>query len=472
MITAHDLALWSPERRHAFYAALSNDEARALEFDWRFWARPAQLPPGSLGAVAPVTWKGVPVYDPWSVWAIIAGRGFGKTRTGAEFAIDKARAMPGSHGALVGATADDVRKTMLSSGLEHMDEASGILKISPPDFRPEYAPSLRTLTWPNGTVATLYSAEEPDRLRGPQHHWGWVDEVAAWAKNLEAWNQLLYGMRLGDTPQICLTTTPRAVAILKELLNAVGTVVSRGRTRDNAANLSPIFLQQIEAKFAGTRMGRQELEGELLEDVQGALWQWAMWERAGARYPAGHTFDELERTVVAVDPSGGDGPDNDEQGIVIVAKLPGRDVRCAVLEDRSCKLSPDGWGRRVVQAYLDYEADRVVYEANYGGQMVEQTIQTAARDMNAGHIPTRAVTAMKGKQVRAEPVSALYEQNRVAHVGVLPELEAELCTWVPNSGSRSPNRLDALVYGITDLALGGATPGFKRRESSANVRRV
>ncbi len=396
----------------------------------------------------------------WFTWAIIAGRGFGKTRTGSEFVIDKAREMPGSHGALVGATADDARKTMLSAGLEHMEEASGILKVSPPDFRPEYKPSLRTLTWPNGTVATLYTAEEPDRLRGPQHHWGWVDEIAAWAHELEAWDQLLFGMRLGATPQICLTTTPRAVRVLRELLERASTVVSRGRTRDNAANLSAAFIREIESKFAGTRMGRQELDGELLEDTPGALWQRAMWERRGARLSERPV--DLTRIVVAVDPSGGSGKENDEQGITVCGREAGRDAKGYLLADLSCKLSADGWARRAVQAYVDWDADRILCEINFGGDMVESVIQTAARSMGLGHVPTKMLHVSKGKQVRAEPVSALYEQNRCPHVGVFPELEDELCSWVPNTGQRSPNRLDALVLCMTELLIEGQVATYKK----------
>jgi len=222
--------------RLAILKELPPELVGALPYEWGFWARPEQLAPGSRGAAIE--------RKDWAYWLLLAGRGFGKTRAGAEFAIAKARALPGSHGALVAATADDARKTMLSAGLESSEGASGILAISPPDFRPMYESSKRMLSWPNGSAATLYSAEEPDRLRGPQHQWGWCDEIAAWEKRAEAWCQFLFGLRLGVMPQACITTTPRPIKILRDLLNDPHTVVTRGTTFDNRENLAPSFSQR------------------------------------------------------------------------------------------------------------------------------------------------------------------------------------------------------------------------------------
>src|SRR5581483_1846425 len=277
------------EERKKILKQLGIEAARVLRHSWRFWGRPEQFAPGTLGAA-------ISCVD-WSFWLLLAGRGFGKTRAGAEFAIEKARALPGSHGALVAATADDARKTMVSAGLENSEGASGILAVSPPDFRPAYEPSKRMLSWPNGSRATLYSAEEPDRLRGPQHHWGWVDEIAAWEKEGEAFDQFLFGLRLGDHPQACITTTPRPIRIVRDLLTDPRTVITRGTTYDNRDNLAPSFLTKIAGKYEGTRLGRQELYAELLDDAPGALWSSAMIEALRVQVAP----LRCERVVVAID---------------------------------------------------------------------------------------------------------------------------------------------------------------------------
>ncbi len=360
----------------ALAGMLSPEQLNALRYEWQAWARPEQLAP--IGA--------------WLVWLLMAGRGFGKSRTGAEWVRSKAESMPGTHGALVAPTAADARDVMVKA----------LLGCSMPG-EVEYEPSKRSLTWANGTTATLYTAEEPDRLRGPQHAWAWCDELAAWAYPEDTWDMLQMTMRLGDTPQVCVSTTPRPIPIVRRLMADGGTVITRGSTYDNAANLSPAFLAAVKERYEGTRLGRQELYAEILDDVPGALWTRGMLESARVKtHPVG-----LRRIVVAVDPSGGHDAENDEQGI-IVAGL-GQDGLAYVLEDATCKLSPEGWGRRVVDAYVRHEADRVLWERNFGGEMVEHVITTAAKAQGVT-VSTREVKASRGKVVRAEPIAALYEQ--------------------------------------------------------------
>lgn len=425
----------------------------ALRHAWRFWGRPEQFAPGTSGA-APVIRGGpdlperlrsgapLPTEETadWTYWLLLAGRGFGKTRAGAEFAIEKARALPGSHGALVAATADDARKTMLSAGMEHIPEASGILAVSSPDFRPVYEASKRILTWPNGTVATLYSAEEPNRLRGPQHHWTWVDEMAVWQKEQAAWDELLFGLRLGPRPQACITTTPRPIKILRDILRDPQTVVTRGPTYANRENLSPGFILKVVGKYEGTRLGRQELEAEILDDVPGALWQLSRIEELRVR-----AAPELRRIVVAIDPAVSSTEASDETGIVVagVGQCSCRgaeELHGFVLEDRSGKYTPNGWAQAAVEGYRRWQADKIVAEKNQGGVLVEVNLRTVY-----ANAPIQLVHAAQGKRTRAEPVAALYEQGRVHHVGEYARLEDQLCLWDPQSSSKSPDRLDALV---------------------------
>ena len=398
---------------------LSDDDMAGLEYDWQFWARCDQLPP--LGD--------------WRVWLILAGRGWGKTRTGAEWVRAEVEAGRRGRLALIGATAADVRDVMVEG-------ESGLLAISPPWCRPTYEPSKRRITWPNGAVATTYSADEPDRLRGPQHDGAWPDEVAAW-RYPETLDMLMLGLRLGPDPRVVATTTPRPTQVIKDLAAAATTHLTRGATYDNLENLAPAFAEQIIRTYEGTRLGRQELLAEILTDTPGSLWTWPMFDDRRAA-PA-----TLTRCVVAVDPSGGSDAENDEQGIIAAALGP--DGRGYVLADRTCKLSPDGWGRRAVQAYVDFKADAIVGEANYGGDMVKAVITNAARDMGVS-VVYKAVHATRGKAVRAAPAAQLYEQGKVSHCEVFAELEEELTSWTPESG-RSPNRLDALVWALTDLMV-------------------
>jgi phage terminase large subunit-like protein len=406
-------------------------ERMQLGFSWRFWARPEQVPPPG----------------DWTVWLILTGRGWGKNRTGAEWV--RAEVESGRRGrlALVARTAADLRDVMVEG-------ESGILAISPPWFRPQWEASKRRLTWPNGAIATTYTAEEPDTLRGPQHDGAWCDEVASWRLAQEAWANLMLGLRLGQDPRVVATTTPRPVKLIKELLADPHTVVTRGRTYDNLENLAPTFHRAVVARYQGTRLGRQELDGQVLEDAQGALWKRDLIEdHRVAKVPA------LRRVVVAVDPSGTAKSSSDECGIGVAGL--GEDGHGYVLDDRSAVMTPAEWGKLAVSLYLAHRADRIVAETNFGADMVELTIRTVrdAADQPIGaNVPFKALTAARGKAARAEPVSALYEQGKVHHVGTFAELEDELCSWEPNSGMRSPNRLDWLVWALTELMLGDA-PG-------------
>ena len=369
----------------------------------------------------------------WRTWLILAGRGWGKTRTGAEWVID--RIEDGAQRiALVGPTAADVRDVMIEG-------ESGLLAIAPDDLGALYEPSKRRVTFESGAICTAYSADEPDRLRGPQHEFAWCDELAAW-RYPAAWDMLAFGLRLGDDPRALVTTTPRPTKEVRELVAAATTAITRGATFDNADNLAPAFLERIVQKYEGTRLGRQELYAEVLEDVPGALWTRAMLEQAVSEWP-GQT-PQTSRLVVAVDPAVTSGEESDDTGIIVA----GRDgKRGYVLADLTCHLSPDGWARRAVEAYHRFGADRIVAEANQGGDMVKSVIRSVDPS-----VPVRLVRATRGKRVRAEPIAALYEQGRVAHAEVFPELEDQLVTWTPDSPD-SPDRLDALVWALTDLDL-------------------
>jgi predicted phage terminase large subunit-like protein len=404
--------------------------ATALSTSWRVKARPSQLPPTG----------------DWEGWLILAGRGFGKTRTGAEWIRSLAETAAASRIALVGPTAYLARSVMVEG-------ESGILGVSSPSCRPIYEPSKRLLTWPNGVIASISSAEEPDQLRGPQFSHAWGDEVAAWPNAQEAWDQLQFCLRLGPSPKWLATTTPRPIRLIKELLarEGKGVVVVRGSTLENEANLPASALASLRARYENTRLGRQELNAELLEDVAGALWSRAMIDDAVLKAP----LPDMARVVVAVDPSGTRGQEDggDEVGIVVAGK--GVDGKAYVLADRTCKLSPDAWGRRAVAAYREFKADRIVAERNFGGAMVEHVIRTV--DANVSYCE---VTASRGKVQRAEPVAALYEQGRVKHAHSFPELEDQMCAMTSNGyvGDGSPDRADALVWALSELMTAPLQP--------------
>lgn len=375
---------------------------------------------------------------------MLAGRGFGKTRTGAEWVRAEVESGRCGRLALVGPTAADVRDVMV-------DGESGILAISSEWCKPTYEPSKRRVTWPNGAIATTYSAEEPDRLRGPQHDGAWADELAAW-RYVEAWDMLMFGLRLGADPRVVVTTTPRPIKIVRELIADPTTAVTRGSTYDNRANLAPAFMDQIIRKYEGTRLGRQELSAEILDDNPGALWKRSQIDNLRVR-----ECPPLYRIVVAVDPmvANPETAENLEEsgsatGIVVAGVTEGENGHGYVLDDLTITGSPNEWAMRAVNAYLERQADKIVGEVNQGGAMVDFTVRTVSRDMGVRTV-FKAVRASRGKYIRAEPVAALYEQCRVHHVGSLPDLEDELCNWTP--GMASPNRLDALVWAFTELMV-------------------
>ena len=387
-----------------------------------FNARPEQLPP----------------QGDWFAWLIMTGRGWGKTRSGAEFIGEEVRSGRASRVHLVARSAADVRDVMIEG-------ESGILACSPNEFRPIYEPSKRRLTWPNGATATTFSADKPDQLRGPQCDLAWVDEIAAW-RYPEAWDQLLFGLRLGERPRVVVTTTPRPRRFLRAIAENPTTVITRGNTRDNLQNLSPVFIETIYDRFQGTSLGRQELEGHLLDELPGAIFTRGAIE--GARVKEA---PQLSRVVVSVDPAVTAHASSDESGIVVVGL--GGDGDFYVLEDASFKGTPDRVVKKAIDLYHKHKADRVVFEKNQGGD-VWKTI--------ANQIDPRAaltlVHASRGKYTRAEPVAARYEQGRVHHVGVLDRLEDQLVNFLPGQND-ADDRLDALVWGVTQLDTRGA-PSF------------
>ena len=422
---ADSIASLPAETRKAILTGLSGEEAIRLLHDWRFWARAAQLPPAGR----------------WRIWLILAGRGFGKTRAGAEWVRARIETRRAKRIALVGETLADARQVMVEG-------ESGLLAISPPWNRPLWQPSLRRLTWPNGAIATAFSADDPEQLRGPQFDAAWADELAKW-RHPAAWDNLMFALRLGADPRCVATTTPRPRPWLHPILTDPATVVTRGSTRDNEANLAPGFLAEVLRRYDGTRLGRQEIDGVLLEDVPGALWPASLLEAAQEA-----AAPELVRIVVAVDPSGsagggsGKGDGSDETGIIVA----GRDAAgtAHVLADRSGRMSPAEWGRASIAAYREFRADRLIAERNFGGAMVGHVIAT----VDSG-VPVTLVTASHGKRIRAEPVAALYEQGRVKHLPGLALLEAQMAAFAREGyqGEGSPDRLDALVWALSDLML-------------------
>ncbi len=420
-----------PQRlRDRLLDSLGPDEALALLYDWPFWARPNQLPPEG----------------DWRVWLVLAGRGFGKTRTGAELVRARIATRGARRFALVAPTAADAREVMVEG-------ESGILAISPRWDRPRWEPSRRRLTWRNGAIATFYSADEPERLRGPQHDAAWCDELASW-RYPEAWDMLMLGLRVGSDPRVVVTTTPRPMSLLRLLVNDPGTVVTRGTTYENRANLAPDFFSQIIRHYEGTRLGRQELRAEFLDDIPGGLWTRSLIEAARTR-----TVPALSRIVVAIDPAVTSGELADETGIIVA----GRDGSGHgwVLADLSGHYRPSEWAKIAIAAYRAHHADRIIAEVNNGGEMVEAMLRVI--DPN---LPVVAVRAARGKAARAEPVAALYEQGKIHHLGMFEHLEDQMCSLVgsaPNfsfaAGGQecSFDRVDALVWAMTDLLLAPMT---------------
>lgn len=406
--------------------------AEAINYDFfNFWARPDQVPP-----------KG-----DWTIWMILSGRGAGKTRTGAEWVRELAQDHPGCHIALAGQTVADVRDVMVKGG------TSSIMEISPPWFMPRYIPSLRTLTWPNGSRATTYSGDSPDQLRGTQHHFAWVDELAKFEKPTAFWDQLELTMRLGVHPRTLVTTTPRPLHIIKQLQRDPRTHVTTVSTYANRANLAPGFIERIARRYENTTLGRQELYGEILDDTEGALWTRATLESTRV-----HRLPNVEivKVVVGVDPAMTGDEGSNETGIIVGCRT--IDNHYYVLEDRSGRYSPESWGRIVSQVAHEYHGS-VVAEVNQGGDLVESVIRNADRNLKlVGPSHSRILTveqvrATRGKRMRAEPVAMLFEQGRAHVVGVMPELEDQLVNYTGLEEEEvASDRLDAMVWCLTKLA--------------------
>ncbi|RYY26352.1 MAG: ATP-binding protein [Sphingomonadales bacterium] len=399
---------------------------------WQAWAHAGQImPPGD-----------------WRVWLIRAGRGFGKTRAGAEWVCEVARTVTDARIALIGANADDVRQVMIEG-------PSGVVSVAREDERPVWHRASREVHWPNGAIASVYSAEAPERLRGPEHHAAWCDELAKWRNGDATWDNLVMTMRLGDQPRILVTTTPRPTRLMRRILALPSMVETLGRTRDNP-HLPDSFVAAMVAEYGGTLHGRQELEGELIEEVAGALWSRALVERQRARL-----VPELVRVVIGVDPPAGTTRPDGGDACGIVAVGLGADGFGYVLEDASVHgLPPEGWARAVAACAERHAAELVVAEKNQGGLMVESVLRAADAVM-----PVRLVHASRGKSARAEPISTLYESGKIWHAGAFPALEDELCGLQAGGGyegpGRSPDRADALVWALSALML--------RRRGAARV---
>lgn len=412
-----------PEAERAAHLSEIPDAVKAkLAYHWPFWARPNQIEPEGG----------------WTYWLILAGRGFGKTRTGSETVRKWVRTCDMVN--LIGATVDDARDIMIEG-------ESGILAICPDDERPEYRKSERKLIWPNGAVSLIFTADEPERLRGKQHKKLWADEMAAW-RYQEAWDQAKFGLRLGDRPQAIITTTPKPVRNVTDLLKDESSQVTRGTTYENRSNLAPTFFAEIIKRYEGTRLGRQELNAEVLLDVPGALWT-----REMIRHLPRSAVPPLRRIVVAIDPPAKSTENSNECGIVAAGAV---DEQGFVLADRSGVMSPREWATKAVQLYREVEADLIVAEENQGGEMVREVLRSV--DPN---VPVRLVRASRGKYVRAEPISSIYARGNVFHTESFEALEDQMCTFTPDfdrTQNGSPDRLDAAVWALTELFPSLALP--------------
>ena len=427
-----DLLKLTPGGRAEILATMEPRDCHQLFHDWMLWARPDQAPPPG----------------DWIVWLILAGRGAGKTRAGAEAVRLWTKDHPIVN--LIGPTADDARDVMVLG-------ESGILSLCRRDERPRFLAATARLEWPNGAISSLFSAEEPDRLRGKQHMKLWLDELAAWRRP-EAFDQAMLGLRLGDKPQMVVTTTPRPTRIIKQLIGEPDTIVTRGSTFDNKGHLARAFLERIAKRYEGRAIGRQELFAEIVEEAPGALWTRALIERQ--RVAAETAPRDLAQVVVGVDPPARSGAKADECGLIVAGKA--ADGRLYVLADLSSQGdSPAAWAARVGAAYRGFRANRVVAEINNGGDMVAEVLRQAEPQL-----PVRSVSATRGKFLRAEPIAAAYERGLVFHAGVFPKLEDQLCALTPDFDRRagfSPDRADALVWALADLIgpdRGGATTGI------------
>lgn len=424
-----ELARWSEDGVADLLDQLGEVGRETLLHDWAIHARSGQMPPPGG----------------WRVWLMMAGRGFGKTRAGAEWVRSIAESDGKARIALVAASLHEARSVMVEG-------ESGLLAVAPYWERPVWHPALRRLVWRSGAQAILLGAAEPNSLRGPQFTHGWADEIAKWPSGEAAWDNLMLGLRLGEHPRVLATTTPRPVPLIRRLIAQAGVAVTHGRTQDNSAHLAPDFVEAVIRDYGGTALGRQELDGELIDEPEGALWTRALIERCRVRRETLQALGEtpFARIVVAVDPPAGS--QGDACGIIIAGLA--TDGRAYVLEDGSLeRASPERWAARVAALAVRVGAERVVAEANNGGEMVASVLRAAQADL-----PVRLVHASRGKSARAEPVAALYERGRVAHAGSFPALEDQMCGMLTGGDycgpGRSPDRADALVWALTELMLG------------------
>ena len=403
-------------------------DARILRLEWIHLARPKQLTP-----------KG-----DWSIWLILAGRGWGKTLTGAQDMAWFALNNPDSRLAIVAPTFADGRDTCIEG-------ESGLLSIMDEKIIANYNRSLGEIVLHNGSRFKTFSADTPERLRGPQQHRVWCDELGSW-KYTETWDQMMFGLRLGEHPKVVVTTTPKPIPLIKDLLKRKDTYTTTGSTFENKENLAEASLSQLKEKYEGTRLGRQELYAEVLEDVEGSLWSRDMIESSMVRY--NEKLPSFKRIVIAVDPAVTANKRSDETGVVVCAE--DFQGKYYILNDLSGKYSPDAWAKKVVEAYESYKADKVIAEVNNGGDLVERVVKTVDRNVNY-----KSVRATRGKFVRAEPIAALYEQKRVRHLNRFNLLEDQLCSYNPEITSQSPDRLDALVWGLTELSARSGIASWK-----------
>lgn len=409
------LARLSKDERDQYLSQFSDEELSRLVDSYEFKARPKQLFPSG----------------DWRIWCLLSGRGFGKSFVGSNWVINQALTQKYPI-AIIGSNAADVRDYQIETG------ESSIIKQAPKWFSPQYQPSKRRLVFPNGVIAVAYTAEDPDGLRGFNGNSAWCDELAKWQYPNETWDNLQFSLRLGNNPKICVTTTPRPIKLIKELWKDPTVIKTIGSTVENKSNLADSFIHYVYDKYSGTRLGRQELEGEILFDVPGALFSYSNLDQ----YRVSKAPD-LKQIVVAIDPAVTANEESNETGIITFG-LDAND-RGYVLEDSSSIYHPHEWSTKAIQLYEKWNASYIVAEVNQGGDLVTNTIQQTAKSMGKSHIPIKAVRATKGKYLRGEPVGALYEQGRVSHVGNFPTLEDQMCTYLPGDDI-SPDRLDALVW--------------------------
>jgi len=422
------------EDLEALLLKLGPAKAEELAYTWPFWARPQQMAPAG----------------DWNTWFINAGRGFGKTRAGVEWVRGLVK-KGYKRIAAIAATNSDIERVMINgeSGFLSRCWEGDKTDKGVPMGKPVWSPTKRLLTWENGAYVQFFSAEEPERLRGPQFEAAWCDELAAWNRDRDTWDMLQFCLRLGKHPQTCVTTTPKPTKLVRDIMKNPKTVVTYGSTFDNSANLAATYLQSVKDMYDGTRLGRQELYAEVLDEASGALWTRELLSKCEVEVDDPLAFSEtLARVVVSVDPAVSSNAESDMTGIVVA----GMDINgvCYILHDATERYTPEGWAAKAIELYHLYGADRIVAERNQGGEMVRYTFKTIDET-----IPIKLVHASRGKFARAEPVSSLYERGRVKHVRGLDLLEDQMVQWEPLGSIGSPDRLDAMVWAVTELALKG-----------------